>query len=227
MLRADLHVHTTYSRDFSTPLQVLRTAAHRGLDAIAITDHDTIEGALEAAALSAADNSLPQVIIGEEVSSTAGHILALFLQEAVAPRLSPAATIDAIHAQGGLAIVAHPFWRIGLSSLGGSLLATLPFDGIEVANAAPVPSMARANRQADLYQSTSNLAATGGSDAHHALAVGWAYTRFPGESAADLRSAILSRATLPDRLAINPLDYLRYAAAGLRRHPLGLFRVAF
>jgi predicted metal-dependent phosphoesterase TrpH len=227
MLSADLHVHTTYSGDFSTPEQILRMAAKRGLNAIAITDHDTIKGALEAATIAQQNPNLPTVIIGEEISSQDGHILGLFLQERVPPGLSAAATVAAIQAQDGLAIAAHPFWRVGLSSLGGALVDQVPFDGIEVVNGVPVPSMMRANALADRYQRESHLAATGGSDAHHALAVGWSHTRFAGTSALDLRNALAKRATLPARLPINPLDFARYALAGVRRHPRGLFRIAF
>jgi predicted metal-dependent phosphoesterase TrpH len=230
-LRADLHVHTTYSDNFSTPLQVLRTAARRGLDAVAITDHDTIEGALEAAVAAQSDPSLPTVIIGEEVSSSSGHILGLFLQQRVEPGLSAADTVAAIHAQGGLAIAAHPFWRVGISSLGTAFLDALPLDGMEVANGAPVPSMQRANALAARHQSESGLSATGGSDAHHALAVGWSHTCFPGDTdirlAHFLRAALANGTTHPGRLFVNPFDLAHYAVRGLRSHGHGLFRVAF
>ena len=226
-LRADLHVHTTYSDNFSTPLQVLTRAAARGLDAVAITDHDTIEGALEAAALAQANPHLPSVIIGEEVSSASGHILGLFLHQRVAPHQSAADTVDVIHAQGGLAVAAPPFWRIGISSLGARVLDRLPLDGIEVVNGVPAPSIMRANRLADHYQSKSLFAATGGSDAHHALAVGWAHTCFLGDSILDLRAALLARSTCPGRLFVNPLDFARYAALGLYHYRRDLLRIAF
>ena len=230
MLRADLHVHTTYSGDFSTPLQVLRVAARRRLDAVAITDHDTIEGALEAAFLAQSDPLLPQVIIGEEVSSAEGHILGLFLQERVPPGLSAADTVASIHRQGGLAVAAHPFWSASPNSLGEAPLDSrrgVGFDGIEVANGAPVLSMMRANRQAKRYQPASGMAATGGSDAHHALSVGWSHTRFEGGNVSDLRLALAGRTTTPGRLFVNPAGLAHYAVLGLLRHPRALFRVAF
>ena len=227
LLRADLHVHTTYSDNFSTPKQVLHVALRRRLDIVAITDHDTIEGALEAARIAQDDPRLPAVIIGEEVSSSLGHILGLFLRTRVEAGLSPKDTLAAIHDQGGLAIAAHPFWRVGGASLGPDPLDSLPFDGIETSNGAPVPSMMRANALAARYHSESSLAATGGSDAHHALAVGWTHTCFEGSYVNDLRQAVKERRTRPGRLFTNPFDLARYAALGLSHRPSSLLRVAF
>jgi len=75
---------------------------------IAITDHDTIEGALRAADLAASRPDGPAVIVGEEVSSLQGHILGLFLEKRVRPGMSAAATLEAIHDQAGVAVAAHP-----------------------------------------------------------------------------------------------------------------------
>ncbi|HKN41124.1 MAG TPA: PHP domain-containing protein, partial [Acidimicrobiia bacterium] len=108
---ADLHIHTTYSDGWPTPRDVVdHAAAETALDVIAITDHDTIEGALRAAEYAARTSAL-RVLIGEEVSSRQGHILGLFLTNRIRPGLTAAHTVDLIHAQGGVAIAAHPFWR--------------------------------------------------------------------------------------------------------------------
>src|SRR5690242_4156882 len=105
---ADVHIHTSYSDGQPSVRDVLAYASNcTSLDVIAITDHDTIEGALEAAIL--APTYRIQVIVGEEITSRQGHILGLFLRERVPPALSAEETVDAIHAQGGLAIAAHPF----------------------------------------------------------------------------------------------------------------------
>src|SRR6185437_2939873 len=100
--RADLHMHTRFSDGRPTVRAVLGHAARRtNLQVLAITDHDCIEGALEAQAL---QEQYPfQVFVGEEVSSRDGHILALFIRQCVPPGLSAAETIDAIHEQGGVA----------------------------------------------------------------------------------------------------------------------------
>src|SRR5439155_165297 len=77
---------------------------------IAVTDHDTLEGALRATERAAKTGGV-EVVIGEEVSSRDGHILGLFLEGRVRPGMSAAATLHAIHDQGGLAIAPPPFWR--------------------------------------------------------------------------------------------------------------------
>src|SRR3979409_2705805 len=109
--RADLHMHTTSSDGWPTPHELVEHAARRArLDVIAVTDHDTIEGALRAQE-HAAKRERVHVLDGEEVSSRDGHIVALFIERRVRPGMSAAATVDAIHGQGGLAIAVHPFWR--------------------------------------------------------------------------------------------------------------------
>ncbi len=141
--RADLHMHTNASDGWPSPAQLVDHAMRRsGLDAIAITDHDTIEGALRAAEYAAKRTRL-HVIVGEEVSSRDGHIVGLFLEKRVKPGMSAAATIHAIHDQEGLAVAAHPFWRTQKRVRGGPihgvgwLAAELDFDAIEVENATP------------------------------------------------------------------------------------------
>src|SRR5207237_1568754 len=109
--RADLHMHTTFSDGWPSPTELVDHVSRRtDLDVIAVTDHDTIEGALRAADRAGSRRRL-QVIVGEEVSSRDGHILALFLERRIRPGMSAAATVNAIHEQGGLAVAAHPFSR--------------------------------------------------------------------------------------------------------------------
>src|SRR4051812_19543289 len=100
MGKADLHLHTTHS-DGATPVPALLAAvAARGdLTVIAITDHDTIAGAEQARHLVAQGRYPFDVIVGEEVSTRDGHIVGLFLREVIAPGLTAAATIAAIHDQ--------------------------------------------------------------------------------------------------------------------------------
>src|SRR5215472_13322041 len=94
---ADLHIHTHHSDGADSPSEVLHWAARIGLDVIAITDHDTIDGALIAAGVARSVDGAPEVIVGEEVSSLHGHILALFIEELVAPEMTAAETVAAIH----------------------------------------------------------------------------------------------------------------------------------
>src|SRR5204862_3617290 len=98
--------------------------------------------------------------------------------------LSAAATIDAVHSQGGIAIAAHPYsFALGV----GDLAARLPFDGIELVNGAPLMDVANARARARLARA--RPARLGGSDGHVAPAVGQVHTLFPGEGAASLRAA--------------------------------------
>ena len=183
---ADLHLHTTYSDGRAAPVDVLNKAIEIGLSVIAITDHDRIDGAVLAAA--AALGTDCEVVIGEEISSAGGHVAGLFLKSAVPPGLSVAATIAAIHEQGGLAVAVHPFYRLGGARGVGPAAAGLAWDAIEVENASPGTMLA--NRRARQAQASWARAATGGSDAHILPAVGAAVTTFPGRGAADLRHAL-------------------------------------
>jgi predicted metal-dependent phosphoesterase TrpH len=219
---ADLHVHTNLSDGRDTPHAVYATARERGLDVIAITDHDTLIGALIAADASRRAAAPPSVIVGEEVTSAQGHIIGLFLRELVRPGMSAADTIRAIQAQGGLAIAPHPFWRTlaaeGSTPHGvGALVFDLPFDALEVRNGGFTPSMMRANRRATAAAQVLGATAVGGSDAHVRQAVGWAHTRFPGRTPDELRRAIATGTTAAGALVLNPAGVVRYAARGLLR----------
>lgn len=199
--RADIHMHTSCSDGLPSPEALARHLAQTDLAVVAVTDHDTIEGALRVAA-ALAGRPGPEVVIGEEVSSAGGHILALYIERRISPGMSPLATIDAIHDQGGLAIAAHPLSFPATAGrkffLGvGTLAWTLPFDGVELVNGTPLAEVG--NRKARLQQQRAGRApaAVGGSDAHVAVAVGHVYTVFGGTTAADLRAAIEARETRP------------------------------
>jgi predicted metal-dependent phosphoesterase TrpH len=221
---ADLHVHTHFSDGNDSPEAVLQTARSRRLDVLAITDHDCLVGAILASAVARRCGGPPYLVVGEEITSSQGHILGLFLRELVHPGQSAADTIAAIHEQGGLAIAAHPFWR-ALSATEdaprgvGALVFDLPFDAVETRNGGFTPSMMRANRRAESAARALALPRTGGSDAHVRQAIGWAHTRFPGSTPDDLRQAILAGTTSAGALLLNPAGVMRYAAWGLTRTP--------
>ena len=218
--RADLHMHTSYSDGWPSPGALVDHAANLGdLDVIAITDHDTIEGALRGADLAAGRRDAPAVIVGEEVSSREGHILGLFLEKRVRPGMTAAATIAAIHEQGGLAIAAHPFWRTERNGRArrvhgvGWLAAALDFDAIEVENA--TPGFYVFNQLARRLNIGLGRAEVGGSDAHILDAVGRAFTEFPGRTPRALRTAIEQGATSAGRQRYRAMGLMRYAAWGL------------
>lgn len=217
---ADLHLHTSFSDGWPSPEAVIEHVTRAtALDVIAVTDHDTIEGALRAADHSARVGGV-EVIVGEEVSSRQGHILGLFLERRVPPGLSASATVDEIHRQGGLAIAAHPFWRTermaerfrgpihGL----GWLAAELDFDAVEVDNS--TPGLGLANLLAGRLADGLGCARTGSSDAHILEAIGKSATSFPGRSAGALRSAIVRGRTEAVRTRYEVGVLLRYLAWG-------------
>ena len=108
----DLHCHTSASFDsLASPASVVRAAAARGLTHLAITDHDRIDGALEAQGVAAAEAPKLTVIVGQEIRTTTGDMIGVFLHEAIPPGLAPAAAMAAVRAQGGLIGIAHPFDR--------------------------------------------------------------------------------------------------------------------
>jgi len=225
--RADLHMHTTESDGWPTPEELVEHAARRAkLDVIAVTDHDTIEGALRAQE-HAAKRARFHVIVGEEVSSRDGHIVALFLERKVRPGMSAAATLDAIHDQGGLAIAVHPFWRTQRRARTrpvhgvGWLAAELDFDAIEVENA--TPGFYLVNQLARRLNLGLGAAELGSSDAHILDAVGRAFTEFAGKTPEALRAAIESRRTTARRRRYRAVGLVRYAAWGLnhQRYAVG------
>ena len=132
LLTVEFHCHTNYSRDSSNRITDLITAARaRRIDKLAITDHNTIAGALAGQALA------PElVIVGEEILTQQGELLAYFLTQEVPARLSANETISLLKAQGAFIAVPHPFDRHRHGWQLDDLLAILPrVDAIEVFNA--------------------------------------------------------------------------------------------
>jgi predicted metal-dependent phosphoesterase TrpH len=224
---ADIHMHTNASDGMPTPQELLDHVEQRtNLDVIAITDHDTLEGALRARDLVEAGDYRFQLIVGEEVSTREGHLLGLFLEKRIAPGLSIERSIDLIHEQGGLAIVAHPFHRMFRFSVQRKVMDRLvrqPHvhpDGIETLNG----SFAGigANRVAmTLSRRVYRWAETGGSDAHTLTAIGCARTRFAGVSAEELRAALAQRDTQPAGGLWAAREYMAYARHVVRTRAAG------
>jgi predicted metal-dependent phosphoesterase TrpH len=178
----DLHCHTSASFDsLSDPVAVVRAAARRGLTHLAITDHDRIDGALRAR--DAAPAGLT-VIVGEEVKTADGDLVALFLERPIPPGLPAAETVEAIRAQGGLAGIPHPFDRFRFSGMAAGqdtgVLERLALlvDFVEAHNAR-VP-YAGANDRAAAFAREHGLAGIAVSDAHTVMEVGIAYAVLEG-----------------------------------------------
>jgi predicted metal-dependent phosphoesterase TrpH len=220
----DLHCHTSASFDcLASPASVVRAAATRGLTHLAITDHDTIEGALRAR--DAAPDGLT-VIVGEEVRTADGDLVALFLERAVAPHRPAAETIAEVRAQGGLVGIPHPFDKHRGSMLQDPRLEALAaqVDWVEAHNARVIGRTG--NERAADFAREHGLPGVAASDAHSTLEVGVAYTVLDGDPStpAGLLAALGSvelvrgRATYFVRL-ITPVSKVVNAAKGNRRVP--------
>ena len=216
-MRLDLHVHTNYSTDsWATLDEIIGAAARRGLDGLAITDHNTIDGALELR-----ETAPFQVIVGEEVGTSEGEIIGLFLQEPIPAGLSPDETIAAIHDQGGLVYVPHPWDRLRRhSALGRSARERLidQVDVVEVFNARVI--LSRDNALARELALAHGLAMGAGSDAHMAAEIGSAYVEM--EAFHDVASflAALRRGQVVGRLT-SPLVHFQTALAKLHWRAAG------
>jgi predicted metal-dependent phosphoesterase TrpH len=192
---ADLHMHTNLGDGWISPARLVQAATDRGLAAIAVTDHDHLEGAKRVEELLAQQNSPVRLITGVEVSTRHGHLLGLFVTKAPRPMRPAAETIDAIKEQGGLVVVAHPLGRLVPSfsrkRIDALLSGGYEIDGIEVYN----PSPANAAQRAEVRAANADwgLAEIGSSDAHFWQHIGAGYTRFDGDSPDELRRAILDR----------------------------------
>lgn len=174
----DLHCHTGASFDcLSRPRDVVRAAAERGITHLIVSDHDRIDGALEAR--DAAPESIT-VIIGEEVRTLEGDLICAFLERAIPPGMSALDTIAAAREQGALVGVPHPFDRMRGSLLRDARMASLAplVDWVEVHNARLVGS---GNEQAAEFANEHGLAGVAVSDAHSIIEVGVAYTALEGD----------------------------------------------
>ena len=180
----DLHCHTSASFDsLATPEAVLRAAAARGLTHLAITDHDRIDGALEASSRVEAVAPGLEVIVGQEIRTTAGDLIGVFLREAIAPGLSPADAIAAVRQQGGLVGAAHPFDRFR-GSVGRGEAAALEalageLDWIEAWNARLM--LGDGNVRAAELAARAGVPGVAVSDAHTTMEVGIAATILSGD----------------------------------------------
>jgi len=173
-VRVDLHVHTRYSRDsVITPDQLIFYARKSLLNAVAVTDHDSLEGAVKIAK----ENPEFLVIPGMEVSSLNGHIVALNVSEMIPRGLSAEETVELIRRAGGIAIACHPFaWLKG--SVGRYV--TAKFDAVEALNASAFPYKL-ASRKAEKLAESLHLPKVAGTDAHYGPIIGRVYTLVDAE----------------------------------------------
>lgn len=181
MLKADFHIHTEYSMDCNTSLdKIIKRCGEVGVNCITVSDHGVIEGALEM------QKRAPfKVIVAEEILTTQGEIIGMFLKEVIPSELPVSETIARIREQGGLVCIPHPFDLIRTSALKDKVIEEIAgeIDIIEVFNARnPLPhSSAKARAFAEKH----GMAMSAGSDAHTTNEIGNAWVEMPEFSGSD------------------------------------------
>jgi predicted metal-dependent phosphoesterase TrpH len=203
-MKLDMHGHTYWSKDSQLALADLERAILRaGLDAVCITDHNEIGGALELAG-----RGKVRVIPGEEVYTSEGEIIGLFLKEKIPARLSPQETIAAIHEQEGIVYIPHPLDRFRGSRLQSAALRTVldQVDVLEVFNARNL--LTGDNTRALQVARQHGLLQGAGSDSHTAHEVGHAYVEIPDFSTPEGLLTALDSAVVHGRRT-NPLLHVR------------------
>jgi len=188
-LRIELHCHTIYSKDSLSQIpQLLDICKKKGIDRIAITDHNTIKGAQKAKEIDS-----EQVIVGEEIMTQKGELLAYFIKDEIPPGLSPQETIKRLRHQGAIISVAHPFDKIRHGHWEKKdLIEILPLiDAIETFNARCM--FPKYNKIAKDFAAVHNIPGTAGSDAHALVEVGKASMIVPDfNDASSFKKAIIA-----------------------------------
>jgi predicted metal-dependent phosphoesterase TrpH len=211
---ADPHCHTFASDGMVTPAELVAAAVKAQLDLIAVTDHDTMDSVKEAQARG--ESAGIAVVAGQEITTrwpAQTHIVGWFLEKPIRRGMSLEDTVDAIHDQGGLAIVPHPFMPVYFGSIQPRMLRRLiehqPVDGIEMEFTIPIGRRRRRELDAFFAANRERLgAAVGGSDCHFgAHDLGRVVTRYEG----DFKTAVTQRATRPESRRIESTVPIRLA----------------
>lgn len=212
---ADMHMHTTASDGAASVTELLDFVSnHRQLDVIAVTDHDRLDSSFWA--YERRENYSFDIVPGMEVTSREGHVLAYWVTETVPANMSLEETVLAVHEQGGIAILAHPFHVHVAESLEGvkryihdiELIKRIGFDGVEAVNSAVV--LPGANLYTKIACRSLGLAYVGNSDSHVLSSIGSGRTKFPGKTGEDYRQSILKQKTVALGGVWSPLDYYAY-----------------
>ena len=220
MLRMEMHLHTQYSIDSYLKLDtIIKVCQKKGINAVAVTDHGTIEGAERLKKKIEKKNAKIKVITGEEIFTAKGEIIGLFLKERIPYLLSPKETIRRIKEQGGLVYIPHPFIPFIANSLGEELDEfSKEIDIIEVFNARSF--FKKSGMRASQFAQDNGIVTAAGSDAHFASEIGNAYMELedfsgPEEFLRNLREAktvIKGRGWL-----FSPLSYAILFLSKIRR----------
>jgi len=175
LFKADFHIHSCYSMDCNTSLeQIIRACQKKCINCIALADHGAIEGALEMKKIAPF-----YVIVAEEILTTRGEIMGMFLQELVPSGLSLEESIRRIKEQNGLVCAQHPFDKFRADALKAEVMEEIAdqIDLVEVFNARN--PLLRSSNKALSFAQKYNLPCCAGSDAHAAYEIGNAYVELP------------------------------------------------
>jgi len=171
MIKLDLHIHSQYSEDgIGSPKEIIKILQKRGLQGMAITDHNNVEGGLQAKKISPKDFI---VIPGVEISTNKGHIIALDIKENIKKNLSVEETIETIIDLGGIPTVPHIFRSMSGIKINNFKKIHQKIPAIEVFNSC---SNLKTNLKAMKLAKNFNLGGVGGSDSHIPEYVGYGYT---------------------------------------------------
>ncbi|NMB85145.1 MAG: hypothetical protein A4E44_01323 [Methanosaeta sp. PtaB.Bin018] len=207
-MKFDLHIHSNYSDGHASVVEIINAAMHRGLDGIALTDHDNMRG-IPAARRYIKEQKLDLILIpGVEVTTSEGHLLVLGVEEPPKRKLSPEETIEAAHALGGIADVPHPYHPFR------NAIGRIPdVDAVEVYNSKHLFGLA--NGRAWVEARRRHMPMVAGSDSHFAETVGLGVTEMDAADVDEVldaivagRTRILGRRTPPKYFAGNMFTYI-------------------
>jgi predicted metal-dependent phosphoesterase TrpH len=208
MVRLDLHNHTSHSADgFVSPRRLLEIVRERGIDCVAITDHNTVSGALEAAAEADSDPSLPRVIPGLELLTDVGEIIGFYVSENIPKGLPVLAAIERLRAQGALVCLPHPHDRLrrGAIAPAARQMVAEAVDIIEVVNGRALGPWS--NRRSLELARRLGKPQSAGSDAHNGLELARAYMTVAEQPTRETLLGLLAAGAPGDRL--NTFQYAR------------------
>ncbi len=213
MLKADLHIHTEYSMDCTTPLEkIINRCLELGINCVAIADHGTIEGALKMQRLAPFT-----VIVAEEILTPHGEIMGMFLRESIPNDLSVEETIAQIRAQSGLVCIPHAFDIFRPSALGEKIVEEIAgkIDIMEVFNSRS--PLLRSSVKSRAFAEKYGLVQSAGSDAHTLNEIGNSYVEMPEFNGKDDFLQALAKGKVFGRRT-NPLTHFSSAWAKLKSH---------
>lgn len=190
-MRFDLHIHSRYSDGRASVEEILRVARRKGLDGIAVTDHNTLDGSM--AALRIARSRYPEMIVvrGVEIDTSEGHLIVLGVDEMPASGKTPEETIEEAHDLGGIAVLPHPY-HLFRHSIG----RIPPVDAVEVCNSKYILGIS--NLRARMEARRLSIPMVAGSDAHLAETVGLGVTIVEAASEDDVLAEITNSRTRID-----------------------------